>query len=47
VDGSQDRGSNQPSVGQRHEVVLAVDEIKLSSALERFRDVKVLGSLVS
>src|SRR5579864_4226000 len=43
VDGSQDRCSYQPGVGQSHEVVVAVEEIKLSSVLEGFRDVKVFG----
>ena len=32
---------DQPAVGQRHEVVVTVYEIKLRSALERFGDVQV------
>jgi hypothetical protein len=43
VDGSEDRGLDQPGVGQSHEVVVAVDEVELSSALERLGDVKVFG----
>src|SRR5258708_21103895 len=43
VDGREDRRLNQPDVGQRHEVVVAVDEVKLSSVLKRFGDVKVFG----
>src|SRR5216683_3137284 len=43
VDGSEDRCLDQPAVGQRHEVVVTMDEVKLSSTLERFGDVKVFG----
>ena len=43
VDGREDRRLHQPGVGQRHEVVVAVDEVELSGVLERFGDVKVLG----
>ena len=43
VDGGEDRRLDQPRVGQRHEVVVAVDQVELSSVLERFGDVKVFG----
>ena len=43
MDGGEDRRLHQPAVGQRHEIVMAVDEVKLSGVLERFGDVKVFG----
>ena len=43
VDGREDRRLHQPRVGQRHEVVVAVDEVELGGVLEHFGDVKVLG----
>src|SRR2546425_4430334 len=43
VNGSEDRCLNEPSVSQRHEVVVAMDEVELSRVLERFGDVKIFG----
>ena len=43
VDGRKNRRLHESRVGQRHEVVVAVDEVKLSSVLKRFGNVKVLG----
>jgi hypothetical protein len=43
MDGRQDGCLDQPGVGQSHEVVVAVDEVKLSRVLERFGDVKIFG----
>src|SRR5271168_4853743 len=36
MDGGEDRRLYQPGVGQRHEVVMAVDQVKLSRMLEGF-----------
>src|SRR5437588_3291144 len=43
VDGREDWRLHQTGIGQRHEVVVAVDEVKFSSVLERFGDVKIFG----
>src|SRR5260370_15128600 len=43
VDGGEDRCLDQPAVGQRHEVVVTMAEVKLSSTLARFGDVKQFG----
>src|SRR5437764_15198882 len=43
MDGREHRRLDQPSVSQRHEVVVAVDEVKLSRMLEHFRDVEVFS----
>src|SRR5258706_7671218 len=45
VDGGKDRSLDQAGVGQSHEVVVAVNEVKLTSTLERIGDVKVFGYL--
>src|SRR5205807_9942448 len=43
MDGSENRRLHQPSVGQRHEVVMAVYEVKLRGVLKRFGAMKVFG----
>ena len=43
MNGSEHRRLHQPDVGQRHEVVMAVDEVKLSCVLEHFGDVEIFG----
>ena len=43
VNGCEHRRLHQPRVGQRHEVVMAMDEVKLGSVLERLGDVQVFG----
>ena len=43
MDGSQDRRSHKPCIGQGHEVIVAVNQIKLGGVFEGFRDVKVFG----
>jgi hypothetical protein len=45
MDGGENWRLNQPAVSQRHEIVVVVDEIKLSSVLKRFGDVKIFGHL--
>src|SRR5690348_18126231 len=43
VDGGEDRRSDEPCVGERHKVVVAVDQVELRSMFESFRNVKVFG----
>ena len=43
MDSGQHRGLNQARVSERHEIVVAVDEIELSGMLKDFGDVKIFG----
>ena len=36
---------HQPRIGERHEVVMAMDQIKFSGMFEGFRDVEIFGDL--
>ena len=45
VDGRQHRRLHQPRVGQRHKVVVAVDQVELRGVLKGLRDVQVFGYL--
>ena len=45
MDGGQDGRSDQAAEGQRHEIVVAVDEIELSGMFEDFREMKVFRHL--
>ena len=44
MDRGEDRSLHQPRVGQRHEVVVAVDQVEFGGVLEGFGDVKVFGN---
>ena len=41
----QHRRLDQPGVAQRHEIVVAVDQVELRRMLEGLRDVQVFGDL--
>ena len=43
MDGSENRRLDQSRVGQSHEVVVAVDQVKLRGVFERFGDVQIFG----
>ena len=43
MDCREDRRLHQTTVGESHEIVMAVDEVELGSVFERLGDVEVLG----
>src|SRR5690348_261029 len=43
VDGGEDWCSDEPCVGERHKVVVAVDQVELRSVFKSFGNVKVFG----
>ena len=45
MDGREDRRLHQAAVGQRHEVVMAMDQVEFGGVLESFGDVKIFRDL--
>ena len=45
MNGRQYRRLDQPCVGERHEVIVAVDQIKLGGMLEDFGDMQIFSNL--